>query len=288
MYHQEWAHRSLPLPLVRPLIEVQARRAWSSPATREKAALQLRFLLGKSSRASEVEDLIPAYLLQSLLRAELRWRPWVITRQHIVGVDRLLAAQRHGRGAILNSMHHGFHDGFAASFSNIGVRAHVAVAPVLLDNPSSSQRQLVAIGARHSYLFRAQGSYPQMADLLRHGQVVSLTNDLPGTCPMTILGRRVRAASGAARLALEVGAPIVPVTAHRRGWLQTLHVQEPIDPREFSAVGELQQEIARRHEPAMLAWPEAVEQPLRRWLPADPQDIATFDISAEQRAAFML
>jgi len=53
-------------------------------------------------------------------------------------------------------------------------------------------------------------------------------------------------------------------------------VQEPIDPGDFADIETLQEHIFRRHEPAVLTWPEALEWPLRRWTPVDAADIAEF------------
>ena len=287
-YRNQQAHRAVPMPLARHLIEWQAQQALTNPVIREAAERQMRFLLGRSARALEAEDLAANYVHHSLLRAEYRWRPWLITRQRIVGIDHLQQSCRDGRGVILNSMHHGYHGGFSASFANAGIPLYSVAASNLLRNPSPAQAQLARVLTRHCRVIDARGCYPHLVDLMRRGQTVSLTNDLPGSCPMTIFGRPVLAASGVARLALETGAAIVPITAHKDGRLQYLRVQERIDPMDFGEITELQQEIARRHERALLDWPEAVEQPLRRWLPAEEQDVADFAISETEREGKML
>jgi lauroyl/myristoyl acyltransferase len=287
LYHRQEAHRLLPMALTRPIVRAQADRAWAQPQMRRRAELNMHFLLGRSERAAEAAALAPAYLFWSLLRAEYRWRPWLITRLPIQGLAYLTAARRHGRGVVLSTMHHGMRGGTTASFAHAGFRTHVVLAPELLHHPTPAQRQLVRIVERDSATFAAPGSYAHMTDLMRRGEVLSISSDLPGSCSTRILGRPVRTASGAARLALEMGSPIVPVTAHRAGWVQTLRVQEPIDPRDFTSITDVQQEIVRRHEPALLAWPEAVEQPLRRWTAAEPQDAAAFELSPAERLAFM-
>ena len=47
-------------------------------------------------------------------------------------------------------------------------------------------------------------------------------------------------------------------------------------PEDFTDHGALLQELVRRHEPALAAWPEAVERPLRRFAPVTPEDVARF------------
>jgi hypothetical protein len=49
-------------------------------------------------------------------------------------------------------------------------------------------------------------------------------------------------------------------------------MEPPIEPGEFADFDALQSEIARRHEPAVLAWPEGLQEPLFRWRPADAAD----------------
>jgi lauroyl/myristoyl acyltransferase len=127
-----------------------------------------------------------------------------------------------------------------------------------------------------------------MREFLSAGETLILSFDMPGSLPMTFLGRRVGVASGTARLALESGAPIVPITTRRAGGRQVLQVRESIDPNMFGDAEALQAEIARRHEPAVLAWPEAVENPLRRWNPLDPEDVREFGLTREERDALLL
>ncbi len=60
--HHQWVHQAVPLPVTRAVIASRARRMWSQPALREQAIHQMRFLLGRSARANEVEALAPAYI----------------------------------------------------------------------------------------------------------------------------------------------------------------------------------------------------------------------------------
>ena len=89
-----------------------------------------------------------------------------------------------------------------------------------------------------------------MRDLLRGGELVALASDLAGSLEMTMLGRRVSAGSGAARLAAELEVPLVPVQA-----------------------------IADAHAPAILAWPEGLMEPLERWRAVAEEDVARFGVA---------
>src|SRR3954464_14543435 len=91
-FHHQWVHQSVPLPVTRAVVARQARRTWAEPSSREQAIRQMRFLLGRSSRAGDVEALAPGYIEQTLLRGEFRWRPGTTTRHRIERADRISAA----------------------------------------------------------------------------------------------------------------------------------------------------------------------------------------------------
>ncbi len=288
VFHRQWVHQAVPVPLTRALIAVRARRAWQRPAVREQATRQMRFLLGRSSRSAEVEALARAYVEQAFLRGEYRWRPGLTTRHPIEGMARVHAAAAQSRGVIVNFVHHGVL-GASASLGRAGFRVHTPLWDGLFDESTPSQRQWRTVIGTYTTIFRATGSYPHMKDILGEGEILVMSHDVPGSLPMTFLGRRVGVASGTARLALDTGAVILPITAHRgAGRVQTLRIEQPIDPGRFGSAEALQAEIARRHEPAVLAWPEAVENPLRRWNPLDPEDIEEFWLSPEERDKLLL
>ena len=58
---------------------------------------------------------------------------------------------------------------------------------------------------------------------------------------------------------------MVLVTSHRGpSGSPTLRVHEPIEPSDFADQRDLLQEMMRRHEEAVLAWPEACDNPYNR------------------------
>src|SRR3954447_5714132 len=107
VWHRQWTHKAVPVPLTRALIAAKARRAWQEPALREQAIHQMRFLLGRSSRAADIEALAPSYIEQPSLRGEFRWRPGMTTRHRIERGDRVHAAAAQGRGVLVNYLHQG-------------------------------------------------------------------------------------------------------------------------------------------------------------------------------------
>jgi lauroyl/myristoyl acyltransferase len=279
-------HRAVPMPVAGRLARLRARAAWRvSVGVRADAEAQMHFLLGRSSRAGEVTELAAEHVYENVMRNELHWRDWITTRMPVAGVEVL----RRPGGALLNFFHHGPYGGIFGSLARHGVRVHVATHPIYLEAQPTDfaglrhRQHLTTVSTGGTPTFNSVGSYGYMRDLLRRGEIVALATDLPGSTPMTFLGRRVRAASGAARLALETGAPIVPISGHPHGWGMRLSVQEPIDPRAFADVEALQGEIARRHEPAVLAWPQAVEWPMGRFRPAE-EPSGILDAIAGERA----
>jgi lauroyl/myristoyl acyltransferase len=264
-------HRLAPWPLALATVRARARRLWAQPAKREHALRSMEYLVGASSRAHEVEAIAERYVFENVKRDELTWRPWQTTRFPVDGAGILRELAASGRGAIVNFLHHGQYAGTFGSLGRHGVHLHLAVNPGLLgpQPPTYEGRR----GTRHirtarvgtASVFSANGGLDRMRELLADGELVALASDLPGSMPMDLLGRRVSAGSGAARLSLETGAPIVAVTAWRDGSLQRLRVEAPIDPVDHTDVASVQQAIADAHAPALLAWPEALMEPLERW-----------------------
>jgi lauroyl/myristoyl acyltransferase len=240
------------------------------------------YLLGCSPRAGEVETLAKRYLFETYKRAELRWRPWVTTRQRVDNIERLQAAVADERGVLLSFMHHGQYDGLFASVGglSLGLRAagHAELMAGLHFDYRKRHADTVSLGAN---LFDVSAGFGAMCDMLKAGDLLALASDLPSSGSLTVdlLGRPVRAATGAARLSYDADALVVVVTAHKDGGLQRLQVHEPFAARDCGSFEQVQAAIFARHSPAVLAWPEALEQPLRRTAPG-PQDEAEFGLDA--------
>jgi hypothetical protein len=275
-------HRAYPMALGYRYARYRTERWWATdPAARDDARTQMRFLIGRTP-GIDLDAAAKQYMFETYKREELGWRPWLTTRFPVDGVERLHEALSGGAGAILNFVHHGHFGGVFASLGRVGVRTHVATDPWFLREHRGNYVGM--LGERHRQLisrngarpFDATGSYAHMRGLLADGEVVGLATDLPGNTVAEFLGRPVKVASGAARLALEAGSPVVIVTARREGWGQRLTVEEPLRPEDFSDFRELVGAILRRHEPAVRAWPGAFERPLRHFAPVEPGDVAEF------------
>lgn len=252
---------------------------------RAHARLSMEYVLGASGVDVDLEAVARRWVHHTIRRDELTWRPWLTTRFDVerIGILRVLARER--QGAIVNFVHHGQYAGIFGSLMRYGVHTHVAVLPSLLGDRGPGyeglrRRQHIAtVCTGGATVFPAKGGLDHMRELLLAGTFVGLATDVPGNTPLTMLGRRVSCGSGAARLALELGVPIVPITSWAASPLQVLRVEDPIDPARHESVADLQQAIADAHAPAILAWPEALMEPLDRWRAVDEADIARFGVA---------
>lgn len=261
-------------------LELARRRAelvWSSDArTRDDALRSMELVVGATRRAHEVEELARRHVFERYKRYELLARPRTSARYAVEGLEHLLAREPGGPGAIISFLHHGHFAGMCPSLERHGVALTVvsqsvptpAVPPTVHD---LRRRQLRAtITLYKATLVEAQGSYATVARLLREGHLVAIAADLPGSTPVRFLGRDLVVPSGAVRLALETGAPIVPVTACPDGPLQRVVVQPPLHPGRFDDAPSLLQAVFDRHAPAALTWPEGLERPLLHFQEAGP------------------
>jgi lauroyl/myristoyl acyltransferase len=268
-YGSQLTHRLLPWAAARHIADLQTAYRWHNPAIRELARAHAEFLLGESSRRGDVPHVAHAYARQYARLAERRWRPWLTTRQRVERVEVLQEAIRTGRGVILSFLHHGDFYSMFPSLNLAGVTGiHTAAAPFhFVPRPKFFHRQGLRTATSRGgvEVFNAVGSFDHVCELLRMGKPVGLACDMPGSLPVTFLGRQVLAAPGTPVAALRTGALIVPVTAHSEGDGQFLRVMDPIDPHDHQDPASLLQAVLDQHEGAVLEWPEVLQLPLTRW-----------------------
>jgi lauroyl/myristoyl acyltransferase len=282
LYASNTLHRAFPMALGYQYARVRTERWWSNDAqARADARLQMEFLAGRWFEG-DLDALGKAYMFESLKREELGWRPWLMMRFPVDGIERLRAVRDAGTGGIVSFLHHGQYHGVFGSLAHHGVSARVAAAPWFVhrhapDHAGRLNGRIDAAVTRYGVqIFDATASYASIREMLRSGALVGIAADVPGTTEVGFLGRRVSIRSGAARLAIDAGVPIIQITARRRGLTQRLQVEEPIEPGRFADFRELLGEIVARHEPAVRAWPAAFHWPLRRFNLVDAEDVAAF------------
>jgi lauroyl/myristoyl acyltransferase len=271
--------RLTPPPLIPRLIRARTEAAWADPDYRRRAELQMRFLLGKSSRAGEIEEIAYRYIERQKWRDELRWHPRLICRQRVDGID--ILRRDPSRPMILNFMHHGQYDGLHPSLAYHGVPCHLVAAGQSMEGASAARRQHIKVVIRNGIIVREAGT-ANIAAVLKPGVTLSIASDVPGRTAVTFLGRRVLGSSGTAHLSFSTNTPVAVITTHPTGpdsshW----RIHEPLEPTDFDAPLDMLTEILRIHEKAILAWPEAVDYPIGRWRIADDADRAEFDLIAK-------
>jgi lauroyl/myristoyl acyltransferase len=260
------ARRGVPPAFVPLVVRRRHRQLWGDAAYRAYAEAQMTYLLEHTERASEISELAPRYAEQMLLRAYLRWHPRAITRQPVRGIEWLTTKRDTSRGVILSFAHHHRYDGLFGSLARHGAGLTMVAAPEMLaaDAPAA-WRQHIAVVRRGGVLVPASLGTEALTDLVRGGAIVAIASDVPGRSPVTFLGRRVRGSFGAARIAAMADCPVVLVTSHRDEHGSHLQVHEPLEPGDHRDPGDLLVEMLRRHEQAVLAWPEAFDSPDARF-----------------------
>lgn len=203
---------------------------------------------------------------------EIFWRPWLMCRGEVENRHLLTDAQREGRGVVAVFPHFGPVYAQFPTMARHGLDGYVVASPHHYDEDSGNSydarwaRQgrdyLDMLGAGH-VLLRATGAgslgaFGQVMELLDAGKTALIAFDIVGSMPTPFLGRTLGLSSGAARLAKESDALVVPYVHRRDGSLPVLRFAEAIDPRGFDDAPALQRAIAHRMERWALEAPESV------------------------------
>jgi len=241
---------------------------WQDEAFRSSMEAEMQFLLEHTERAGEIPEISRRYAEFALLRGYRRWHPGHLSRQPVAGIEWLTTQRDPGRGVVLSFLHHAQYDGMFPSLARQGAGVHTVVAPEAFDPASPVQlRQhfkVAGLMPTTTLVSTTVGS-AGLAALLEQGAILGIASDVAGRTPVQFLGRELLASFGAARLAVQTNSPVVLVTSHQRPeGSPSLQVHEPIEPGDFADPADLLAEIMRRHEPAVLAWPEAFDSPYAR------------------------
>ena len=264
----ESIRRRIPRPLLPLVVALRFALAWSRSSVRDEAREQMRFILEHTRPEADVDKAARAYVKGQIWRGELRWHPELITRMRVVGMEHLAGAREHGRGVMLNFMHHGTYEGAFASLSRLGAPPHMVVYPYMVRDDAPrwlKQHMRVACtggGVRVSAEVGTQG----IIDLLNEGLIVAVASDVPGRTPLRFVGRDVMGSFGAARIAADAGSPVVVMSYEfdDRG-RPYVRLHEALEPKDFENPQALLQEMLARHERVVVQWPEHTDLPLSRW-----------------------
>lgn len=257
----------IPVPTIMKIIEGKVDQLWQTPEGREHYVRAMEFIVGKTERAGEVEDLARKYAVQQALRNYMRYKPRQITKQPVRDVEWLTTRRDPSRPMILSFFHHHRYDGMFASLKRAGADLTILVIEEGMDkNAFKVLRQHMKVVARGGRLIPAAGGTDAVVAELQPGVVLCIASDVPGRTPVTFLNRDVLGSFGAARAATLANAPVACVTSHQDGQGGSyLQVHEPLEPSSFADPADLLAEILRIQGEAVLAWPEALDFPLQRF-----------------------
>ena len=268
------ARGHLPAAAIPLLHQLRLRQDLRTPRVLAQARSHMEFLVGEAMPEADVDELARRYLDCLRWRIETRWHPEVfLPPVRVEGVEHLAAGFD---GAVVNFLHHGPYERLGLSLSEVGHELHMMMAAFFFadDVPPWLRRHRV-ITERGTPVFSASEGSDGVRRRLAEGKLVGLATDMPGRTPVTFLGREVLGTFGAARLAHEAGKPVLVATSHQGAdgapWLR---IHEPLLPERFPDARALLEAMLRIHEPAVLAWPEAYEEPRSKW--GEPvRDVAT-------------
>ena len=254
----------LPAAAIPAVHRLRLRQDLRNPRVVAQAREHMEFLVGAARPGADLDELARGYLACMRWRIETRWhyeqhRPAV----RVEGAEHLAAARD---GAVLNFLHHGPFERVGLSVARHGHHLHMMMAPWFFEADAAPWlRQHALITRRGCSVFSSAEGSAGVRSRLTAGKLGAIATDMPGHTEVEFLGRRRLGSFGAARLAYETGRPVLVVTSHRDAAGEHFRVHEPLDPSRFDDAHALLAAMLRLHEPAVLAWPEAYEEPRQRW-----------------------
>lgn len=258
----------IPVGALPGLARKRVEALWQDAEFRAAQEAEMTFLLEHTERAAEIPEIARGYTEFALLRGYRRWHPRHLARQPVTGIEWLTTKRDPERGILLSFLHHAQYEGMFPSLGRAGAAVHTVVAPEAFDPAAPVQlRQHFKVAGMHplTTLVPATIGSAGMIELLENKAILAIASDVAGRTPVQFLGREMNGAFGAARIATRTNSPVVLVTSHRGDdGFPRLQVHEPLEPSDFADPADLLAEIMRRHEPAVLAWPEAMDSPYSR------------------------
>jgi lauroyl/myristoyl acyltransferase len=258
-------HRLLPAPLGVGLSSLIGRAAWHARRS-HNAGLHRAFVLTRSTDPAELEPFARRHLREYRMQDEIFWRPWLVPRMRVEGIEQL----RPGEGAIIGAVHVG-----PMPALQMALTRHLAAAErrLYISRWQKIEGERHATGPRARYvpekvarLERAGarfvgrgGSYPLICELLGRGETCWLAIDTAATGRgrvTSMAGLEVRLSTGIASLARETGVPVLPAVAFRDRWRPAAWIGEPIRPADFSSEEDLHDRLAEVAGEMILRRPE--------------------------------
>jgi lauroyl/myristoyl acyltransferase len=254
LYSSPRVHRLIPDRAAMAIAWLVGTTQWLlSKRQRAEAHRYMSLLVEGTPRSHEARALARAHLVESSAAGIVFWRTPMLRSARVDGLSHLEHVERRGAGAILLSAHLGAnHLGKAQPLLSGGRRIQILGGDEWLfadrfagydgHRAIRLRRMAEELGGRW---IRPNGAYELCQALLRQGELCLFPFDVPGSTEATFLDKRAWVRSGVARLALETGAPIVPVFAGREGHRLFVRLEAPIEPEDHPDLDGLVQHLAQ-------------------------------------------
>lgn len=206
-------------------------------------------LVADTPRRAEVEVLARQHTVEAAVRQAVLWRPWMLERADVEGLEHLDEARALGRGVILMFAHVGTRSQ-SPPLLHQAYKLYIVEGGRFLREPCVgragyewlvAKRRLEEAGGRFIVPPDAHGLCQA---LVERGEICSMAFDVAGRNRTTFGGKPVGVRGGLARLAMDTRAPVVPVFGGRRGHRFYSRLQEWVDPDGFDSVEDLIDQLA--------------------------------------------
>jgi lauroyl/myristoyl acyltransferase len=276
LYASQRTHRLLPAG---PALALASRigpavRHRRNSAERRDGERFMRDLLLHTPRAAEAAELAERWLIEKSKLGELFWRPWLLKRSRILGLENWDRAHEDGRGCLFVVGHIGGSWSIDTILMRHGFEHYAVSHPHLWEPMPAGYWGLWKLHRRREYLekplgtsriFLSTASPEPLLRLLETGNSLLITFDVAGSAATPFLGRHVALAGGPATLAFRTKSPVIPAITQRQGTRIDLRFLSPINPADHVDPRSLRAAIAGAFEPEVLAHPESVEL---AWFPS--------------------
>jgi lauroyl/myristoyl acyltransferase len=245
-----------------------------NPAELADAERFMRELLVHTHRVGEAKTLAAQWLAEKSRLRELFWRPGLIRRSSVAGLEHWRAARADGRGCVLAYGHMSATWSVPAILAAAEMPVYIVIGPHYWEPMPPGYEGLSLLHLRTAYLDRtlgpprvvsSTGSPERLKALVGRGEAVAIAWDAPGRAPTPFLGRTVALGGAAARLAFDTGCQVVPIVPERDGTRLVLRCYPPLDATAYDGAGALRAAIARSFEPIYTERAHEVEL---AWIPS--------------------
>jgi len=261
-----WLRSLLPRAISIDRAERRGSRAWErDPEQRAHALSAMETVVAGTEQADALAEHARQHLSERKVIDTIFWHRWITPSLDAHSRENGRAALDSGRGVFLSTCHLGPFFCAAKGLQTLGCQPYVVAGSWWFETPTHDYwgRRLAHWRKNEDWLrfVRASGSYALLRELLRRGEQVMCQFDMPGCRETHFLGKPATLADGAARLALDADALILPTRVRRAGHTLWLDLAPALDPRELLDVDALHRDLAAQHERWILEYPAALENP---------------------------